>query len=286
MLLDPLSRAAIEMVGKNIRTFLFYLNHLSMSYVRKLWLLATVTLVTLVAIFLVPPIAQPLSFHHFADDRPLWGIPNFGNVVSNGPFLVVATFGLITVVKASVFPAIRITYMVLFLGVLLTGFGSAYYHWNPNNDTLVWDRLPMTIVFMSLLAATVTELVNRRLGIWLLLPLVTVGVGSVLWWHYTETLGKGDLRLYFWVQYYPMVAIPLILWLFYSPSVKLVLRCLVWVVIWYVIAKVFEQLDYPIFRAVGISGHTLKHLAAAVSTWYFVVLFRLHYCSKREQERN
>jgi hypothetical protein len=60
MLLDPLSRAAIEMVGKNIRTFLFYLNHLSMSYVRKLWLLATVTLVTLVAIFLVPPIAQPL----------------------------------------------------------------------------------------------------------------------------------------------------------------------------------------------------------------------------------
>jgi hypothetical protein len=247
---------------------------------RKSWLLALVTLITLVAIFFTPPIAQPLSFHHFADDRPMWGIPNFGNVASNLPFLIVAVFGLVAISKAVVTPAIRVIYSFLFLGVLLTGLGSAYYHWNPNNDTLVWDRIPMTIVFMSLLAATVTELVNRRLGVGLLLPLVAVGVGSVLWWHYTETLGKGDLRLYLWVQFYPMVAIPMILWLFYSPAVRPVLRCLVWVVIWYVIAKVFEQLDFQIFRAIGISGHTLKHLAAAVSTWYFVVLFRLQYGSK------
>ncbi len=248
---------------------------------RKSWLLALVTLITLVAVFFAPPIGQALSFHHFADGRPLWGIPNFGNVASNLPFLIVAVFGLVTVLKAVVTPAIRVTYIFLFLGVLMTGLGSAYYHWNPNNDTLVWDRIPMTIVFMSLLAATVTELVNRRLGVGLLLPLVAVGVGSVLWWHYTETLGKGDLRLYFWVQFYPMVAIPIILWLFYSPGVKPVLRCLVWVVIWYVIAKVFERLDFPIFRVVGISGHTFKHLAAAVSTWYFVVLFRLQYGLRR-----
>ena len=244
---------------------------------RKIWLLAFLTFATLVAIFLAPPIPQALSFHLFADDRSLWGFRNFGNVASNLPFLIVAIVGLVKVARAAVSPAIRATYALLFVGVLLTGLGSAYYHSNPNNDTLVWDRIPMTIVFMSLLAATVAELISRPLGIRLLVPLVAVGVGSVLWWHYTETQGRGDLRLYFWVQFYPMLALPLILWLFYVPAVKPILRCLVWVVIWYVIAKVLEQLDYPIYRAIGVSGHTLKHLAAAVSTWYFVLLFEKQY---------
>lgn len=248
-----------------------------MPLARKYRILALLTIVTLVTIFFVPPIPQPLSFHHFADDRSLWGIPNFGNVASNLPFLIVALTGLATVAKAVVSPAIRATYALLFVGVLLTGLGSAYYHWNPNNDTLVWDRIPMTIVFMSLLSATVAELVSRKLGIALLLPLVAIGVGSVLWWHYTETLGRGDLRLYGWVQFYPMLALPLILWLFYTRAVKPILGCLVWVVIWYVIAKVLEQLDFPIYRALGISGHTMKHLAAAVSTWYFVVLIQKQY---------
>jgi Ceramidase len=244
---------------------------------QKYWILGLVTLVTLIAIFLLSPVAQPPSFHHFADDRSLWGIPNFGNVVSNLPFLIVALIGLAQVSKAAVTPAIRATYTLLFIGVLLTGLGSAYYHWNPNNDTLVWDRIPMTIVFMSLLAATLAELVSRPLGIRLLVPLVAVGVGSVLWWHFTETQGRGDLRLYYWVQFYPMLALPLILWLFYTVSVKPILRCLIWVVFWYVIAKVLEQLDYQIYGLSGVSGHTLKHLAAAVSTWYFVLLFRKEY---------
>jgi hypothetical protein len=247
---------------------------------RKILLLVLLTLATLVAIFLAPPIPQALSFHHFADDRALWGISNFGNVASNLPFLIVALIGLVTVAKTAAPPAIRATYSLLFVGVLLTGVGSAYYHWNPNNDTLVWDRIPMTIVFMSLLAATVAELISRPVGIRLLLPLVALGVGSVCWWHYTETQGHGDLRLYFWVQYYPMLAIPFILWFFYKPAVIPILRCLVWVVIWYVIAKVFEQLDYPIYRAISVSGHTLKHLAAAVSTWYFVLLFQKQYFGK------
>ncbi len=248
-----------------------------MTHSRKIWLLILLTLTTLVAIFLAPPIPQALSFHHFADDRALWGIPNFGNVTSNLPFLIVAIIGLVRVMKTTAPPAIRATYALLFVGVLLTGLGSAHYHWNPNNDTLVWDRIPMTIVFMSLLAATVAELISRPLGIRLLLPLVALGVGSVLWWHYTETQGHGDLRLYYWVQYYPMLALPLIFWLFYTPAVIPILRCLGWVVAWYVIAKIFESLDYPIYRAIGISGHTLKHLAAAVSTGYFVSLFRRQY---------
>lgn len=246
-----------------------------MTY-KRLSLLA-ITLVTLVITLLSSRIPQAPSFHHFADDRSLWGIPNFGNVMSNLPFLVIGIYGLAKVARSSAPMAIRSIYGLLFVGVILTGLGSAYYHWHPDNDTLVWDRSPMTIVFMSFLAATIAELVSRQLGIRLLLPLVAIGVGSVLWWHYTETIGKGDLRLYFWVQFYPMFAIPLLLWLYYAPAVKVMIPCLIWIVVWYIFAKVFEQLDYPIFRAIGISGHTIKHLAAAVSTYYFVRLFCKNY---------
>jgi hypothetical protein len=102
-------------------------------------LILTISLLTLAAIFLMPPITQSTSFHHFADTRSLWGIPNFGNVASNLPFLIIGCYGVVLEALSSVPGAIRATYLVLFLGVLLTGLGSAYYHWHPDNDTLVWD---------------------------------------------------------------------------------------------------------------------------------------------------
>lgn len=248
-----------------------------MTPARKSWLFIAVAVITLVAVFLAPPIAQPLSFHHFADSRPLWGIPNFGNVMSNVPFVVIGAYGILMVARARVSWGIRSIYLLLFIGVVLTGLGSAHYHWHPDNDTLVWDRIPMTIVFMSFLSATVAELVSRPVGVRLLLPLVALGVGSVLWWHYTETIGHGDLRLYFWVQFYPMLAIVLLLWWYYTPAVKVILPILVWIVVWYIVAKVFEQLDYQIYGILRVSGHSLKHLAAAVSTLYFVLLFQVKY---------
>jgi len=179
-----------------------------MTATQKRSLLLGITVATLAAVFLFPPIAQPLSFHHFADARSLWSVPNAGNVLSNIPFVLICCYGIAVTASASVPWPIRWTYITLFIGVVLTGVGSAYYHWNANNDTLVWDRIPMTIVFMSFLSATLAELVNRPLGVRLLLPLVVLGVSSVWWWHYTETLGRGDLRLYFWVQFYPNAGDP------------------------------------------------------------------------------
>jgi len=252
-----------------------------MKPAQKILLLLICTVIAIIAVFLIHPIAQPLSFHNFADHRSWLGIPNFGNVASNLPFLIIGIIGLRLTRKAVVTSSIRLIYTILFIGVLLTGLGSGYYHSDPNNITLVWDRIPMTIVFMSLFSATVAEMINLRQGLRLLFPLVLLGVTSVWWWHYTENDGHGDLRLYFLVQYYPMLFIPLILWLFYDPIHQPILKCLTWVVIWYVIAKIFEQLDYPIYSTLGISGHTLKHLAAAVSTWYFVLLFRQKYILER-----
>lgn len=255
-----------------------------MKRTQKIRLLLVCTILAIPAVFLLHPIAQSLSFHNFADHRSWLGIPNFGNVASNLPFLIVGIIGLLLTWKASVTSSIRLIYTILFIGVLLTGLGSGYYHSDPNNNTLVWDRIPMTIVFMSLLSATVAELISKRWGIQLLLPLVLLGIVSVWWWHYTENNGHGDLRLYYLIQYYPMLFIPLILWLFYDPVHKPILKCLTWVVIWYVIAKLFEQLDYPIANTLGISGHTLKHLAAAISTWYFVLLFRQQYMPATAQK--
>jgi hypothetical protein len=244
----------------------------------KRWMLVLLTFIAAGSVFLLPPIAQSLTYHDFADKRTVLGISNFANVISNFPFLLVGLAGLRSVERSTVPKSLGTIYIVLFLGIFLTGFGSAYYHYNPDNNTLVYDRIPLSIVFMALLSATVAELIDYKTGVVLWVPLVLLGVASVWWWHYGEERGHGDLRLYGLVQFYPMVFIPLILWLFYDPAYKSALRPLAWVVLWYGVAKVCELLDKSIYSVTGvISGHTLKHLAAAMSTWYLVVMFRRKY---------
>jgi len=251
-----------------------------MIQTKKLWILSALTLVAVIFVFFMHPIPQSLSFHHFADCRPGWGIPNIANVISNLPFVFIGIHGLVLLKKSSVPKAVFYTYFILFTGVVLTGLGSAYYHSRPDNDSLVWDRIPMTIVFMAVLSATVAASISRSLGARLLLPLVVLGVFSVIWWHYTEGTGRGDLRLFYLLQFYPMLMIPMVLALYYHPARKPIALSLGWVVFWYAIAKIFEQLDKPFYVALGVSGHTLKHLAAAVSTWHFVILFKQQYFFK------
>ena len=251
-----------------------FTQHTPMKLKRNDIILLATTLIAVVAVFQLPPIGQPPAFHLFADGRTILGIRNFWNVCSNLPFLVIAIYGFITLGKRKNPLATNLIYSTLFLGVALTAFGSGYYHSNPNSHTLVWDRMPLTIIFISFTCAIIADFINERLGLYLLGPLVLTGVGSVLWWDYTQTAGHGDLRLYMLVQYYPMVAIPLILWLYYRPSLKPMIGPIVWVVVWYVIAKLFERWDLPIYKTLGISGHTLKHLAAAASTWYFIEVYK------------
>ena len=122
------------------------------------------------------------------------------------------------------------------------------------------------------------EWVDRKAGIWLLFPLVTLGVSSVLWWHYTEGIGRGDLRLYGWVQFFPMLCIPTILALFGRTAGYKGVRSLVWVVVWYVIAKGLEHFDGQVYDTLGfVNGHTLKHVAAAISTAFLVKMFQKKY---------
>jgi hypothetical protein len=218
---------------------------------------------------------QPLSYHAFADQRTLLGIPHCLNVVSNVPFLVIGVFGLRFVLRRDTVgpgrtfltPAERAPWLLFFLGVGLTAFGSAWYHLDPTNDRLTWDRLPMALAFMAILDAVLGERVGVEVGRRLLPFLVAVGLGSVLWWDVSERLGRGDLRPYLFVAFYPLFALPLLLLLFpprYTGTVGLLAG-----VAWYALAKVFEHaLDHPLYdRGHLVSGHTLKHLAAACATW-------------------
>ncbi|MEO5891831.1 MAG: ceramidase domain-containing protein [Ferruginibacter sp.] len=240
---------------------------------RKPLLFGLLTITVIVVTFMLKRIPQSAAYHDFADKRLLLGIPNFWNVVTNIPFLITVIIGLSLLNKHAAGKRTRTIYAFLFTGIFLTGLGSGYYHFSPDNDSLVFDRIPMTIVFMSLTAATVAEAIDIKTGYLLLFPLLIIGTGSVLLWHFTEVKGDGDLRLYGLVQFYPMLLIPLILFL-YPGQTNSGLRQLVMVVVWYIVAKLCELSDKQIYSAGNfISGHSLKHLTAAVSTWYLVALF-------------
>lgn len=207
---------------------------------------------SLAGLLLVPAIPQDQSYHDFADQRIFLSIPNFWNVISNLPFIAVGVAGLWQFRRD---PAT----IVLFLAILLTGFGSAYYHWNPSDRTLFWDRLPMALGFMAILAIVIVERVNKSAGAILLWPLLVIAVFSLLLWHWTD-----DLRLYAWVQFFPFLAI-LLMFLMCPPKYS---GTSYWVfaALLYALAKLLEFYDDAIY-SVGsmLSGHTLKHLAAAAA---------------------
>jgi len=240
---------------------------------RSAWLrpalLLAVTAAAAFVVFRLPAIPQDPAFHRFADARPLWGIPSFGNVFSNLAFLIVGPLGLARLRSAGDRTTEKGAWIVFFLGIMLTAFGSAYYHWAPSNATLVWDRLPLSLGFMGFLAGVLGEWISPRLGRLLLWPLVGVGAASVLYWYAGEVRGHGDLRPYVLVQFLPLLMIPLIMALYRSPTTHG--RYIFFALVWYGLAKVFELFDRQIFSSLGfVSGHTLKHLAAAAGCWTLV----------------
>jgi hypothetical protein len=229
---------------------------------RPLVFLFGLAAVSLAALFLlVPPVPQSQIYHGFADQRTLLGVPNFWNVVSNLPFILVGALGLKYFRR-------DLSAGMFFLGVFLTGFSSSYYHWAPNDIGLFWDRLPMAVAFMAILANVIEERIDARVGNALLWPLVALGIASLLIW-----LRFDDLRLYGWVQFFPCIVLPLVFWLF-APRYS---GTWYWFAAagWYLLAKVLEYADAAIYSAGHImGGHALKHVAAAGACYAILRAFQ------------
>lgn len=223
-------------------------------------------------------ISQSLAFHQFADTRPWLGIPNFLDVITNAPFALAAAVGLVNLQRRvrrereggatnPLMPIDRVCLAAVFVGIGLTSLGSAYYHLAPGNGRLFWDRLPMLLTFVSLLATLIAERVSPKTAASILVPLLVSGAASLVYWQQTERLGAGDLRPYFLIEGATLISVLLTVLLYpsrYMPTkwLMLGLGC-------YVGAIVFEQLDRAVWfmwNAIGVelvSGHTIKHLCAA-----------------------
>jgi len=213
---------------------------------------------------LFSPLAQDPAYHAFADGRTLLGIPNFWNVVSSVPFFIVGVWGLVFLARhPDTATHLRGVWMVFFIGILLTMFGSGYYHLAPDNGSLGWDRLTMVIAFMSLFALVIGEYVSTEWANRLLVPLLLIGVGSVYYWLSTEAQGAGDLRPYALVQFLPMLLVPFIVLLRRGRS-----DLGPWfglMIVFYAAAKIFEFYDASVFAAGGLmSGHAIKHVLASL----------------------
>lgn len=222
-------------------------------------------------------IGQDQAYHAFADSRPFLGIEHAANTLSNLPLLAVGILGLLFLWRDRhpgnsgrfAIPGDRRVYWALFAAVALTGIGSMYYHLAPDDARLVWDRLPISLGFTALLATMISERVGAKAGRSLLIPLLLFGAGSVVYWQWSASQGTESLVPYGIAQYGSILAIFV---LAVTRRSRYTRGGDIFVVLGlYAAAKVAEMLDRPIF-AFGevVSGHTLKHLMAALAVWWLL----------------
>jgi len=225
--------------------------------------------IAMLAVFLMrEALPQNPLYHDFADQRELLGIPNLQDVASNLAFLIIGIAGIVVWVRRRP-EGIAISWLVMFAAVSMVSFGSGYYHWAPDNGSLLWDRLPMTVGFMALFVGLISEHTSERAERFLLAPALAVGIASALWWHFTD-----DLRFYFWVQYTPLVCIPFVLAVY--PPRYTHRSALLYALGLYVLAKFAEAWDRQIFALTAnlVSGHTLKHFLAAGAVLAILLMLR------------
>lgn len=245
------------------------------GYQVKVYLFFLIVSVAFLTMLFIPPIAQDLEYHDFADQQKILGIDHFWNVISNLPFLVVSVIAVNDLYKEEVLKyssPLFLCYLIFFIAVGAVCLGSGYYHLHPSNNSLFWDRLPMTVGFMAFTAIIIGEYLNEEVAIKLLFPLILLGMASVVYWLITEHIGRGDLRFYGLIQFGPILVIPMIILMFparYSHTGYL------WAMLGaYFIAKVFELLDAEVYQLIGFGGHAIKHVFAAFGPYLFYLAMK------------
>jgi len=228
--------------------------------------LSGLIILILLAIFL-PSIEQNQNYHNFADQRTLFGIRNAFDTLSNLAFIIVGILGLVNFYNnryIKISNSFSVLLNLFFIAIILTGLGSSYYHQNPNDFTLVFDRLAMSLVFAVVLAMLAYLKISPRFGLHTLAELLILAPLTVLIWNY-----NGNLTPYAVLQFggIILVVLTLILTKASKPS-----PCFTSLIILYGVAKLAEFYDEKIFILSQnlISGHTLKHLIAALAVIIFV----------------
>ena len=242
-----------------------------MSHIVKIRLLWGIVIAVVVAAALTPRIPQDPHYHDFAATGGSLAIPNLGNILSNLLFLWVGVLGLYRFARGGLqlLRGIYTAYVGFFVGMIAIAVGSGYYHWVPDNVSLAVDRLAMTIAFVAFFCILLAERVSLPAARRLFPLLMLVGPASVIYWLSSELADHGDLRPYAVVQFLPILLTPLLLALFpprYDRGADLL-----WMLAWYLVAKVCEAFDHEFLEWTGfLSGHAAKHLLAGVACVMFL----------------
>jgi hypothetical protein len=239
----------------------------------RVWTLIGAAASGVAVAFSMPVEIQPEAYHNFASSR-LFGIANFGIVATNAAFLAVGIWGLWLLrggkLPSSLFrsPDERRPYVAFFAGAVLVAFGSGYYHAEPTTDSLLWDRLAMTVVFMAYFSTFIADRMDRDLGVKVMLPaLLILGAASMAYWRLSD-----DLRLYRVVQGLPILLVPVMCLLF--PGRLTRFKYVFWAVVWFGLATFLELFDKQVYGWIFVGGHTLKHLAAALACTTVIAMLR------------
>ncbi|KAL5096319.1 hypothetical protein RYX36_000646 [Vicia faba] len=245
---------------------------------RSAYTLGIALICFLVLMILTPSIPQSQDYHNFADQRTFFGIPNALDVISNFPFLIIGLIGLVLSHHRNYFnlslQGELWGWTCFYVGVAAVAVGSSYYHLKPDDARLVWDRLPMTVAFTSIIAIFIIERIDERKGMISIVPLVLAGVISIMYWRFFD-----DLRPYALVQFVPLIAIPVMAILL--PPMYTHSTYWLWAAGFYLLAKVLEATDDVVYKWTNhiVSGHTLKHLFAAMVPVFLTLML-----AKRSEE--
>ena len=222
-----------------------------------------------------PAVAQYADYHAFADQRTLWGLPFAMDVLSNAPFALLGVWGLQRLRSIHTPRARRTGFVALvpcdaqrplaqlfFGGLVLTALCSSYYHLQPDDLGLAIDRMGMLAAFAGLMGLAAADRISARAGQWTAAAVLALGPVAVGVWALTDNLlpwsvlqGGGMLLIVCLALRKPLIGawdVPLLA-----------------VIAWYVLAKLLELGDHHILALTDglVSGHTLKHLAAAFAAW-------------------
>lgn len=239
---------------------------------KRTYLPVAIVGVAVVTMMIHGPIGQLPHYHEFADQSGWFGIPHAADVLSNLGFAAVAMWGAFSLWPArhgEGFKSSIYGYALFIAGLLLTAFGSSFYHLAPDNARLVWDRLPIALACVGLLGAVRAETHAGEHPVRDVLLLGAFAVFSVAWWRFTDLRGADDLRPYLLLQGLPLMLIPLWQWIYGAPRAdKMAFMAAISL---YVAAKAAELNDHEILAALGwMSGHTLKHLLSTLAAGVIV----------------